>query len=71
MTNTNTEQRILIAGWGYYDVTSYPYGGSFHRATEDTPVTIVPGRGQHPNEVKVELPNHRFAIVQSCGLRAV
>lgn len=31
---------VLKAGFGYWDVTTYPKGGCFKRAKERTPVTI-------------------------------
>jgi hypothetical protein len=40
----------LLQGWGYWDTTSYPYGGSFRRAPADTAVVIVRPAGKHPAE---------------------
>ena len=28
-------------GYGYWDITSFSIGGSFYRAVEDMPVTVV------------------------------
>jgi len=33
----------LKKGWGYWDVTHYPYGGSFHRADQDMTGKVVSG----------------------------
>lgn len=62
---------VLGAGCGYYDVTSYPYGGCFRRANEDTPVTLVPGRGQYGDEVRVVFADKRAGIVRSAALRQI
>ena len=49
-------QKILQSGWGYYDVTSLPYGGSFHRASEDVIIEVIDGsKGQHADEVQAKL----------------
>ena len=34
---------IIKQGFGYWDVTNYPVGGSFKRAKEDLPVTVTEG----------------------------
>ena len=31
----------LKKGYGYWDVTQYPYGGCFRRAAQDTPVQLT------------------------------
>ena len=33
--------KVLKSGWGYWDVSFYPYGGCFRRATADIPLTEV------------------------------
>lgn len=49
-------QRILKSGWGYYDVTTLPYGGSFHRASEDITIEVIDGsKGQRADEVQAKL----------------
>ena len=49
-------QKILQRGWGYYDVTSLPYGGSFHRASEDVTIEVIDGsKGQQADEVQAKL----------------
>lgn len=32
--------RTIRKGSGYWDVTTYPYGGDFHRASLDTAIVI-------------------------------
>lgn len=56
-------------GWGYWDVTHYPYGGCFRRFTEDTPVRVIECANQR-HESKVELPDKRHAWVDNRGLEA-
>jgi len=34
-------EATLKAGYGYWDVTVYPYGGCFKRAAADTQVTVI------------------------------
>ena len=49
-------QKILQRGWGYYDVTSLPYGGSFHRASEPITIEVIDGsKGQRADEVQAKL----------------
>jgi len=36
---------ILKAGYGYWDVTSFPYGGCFRRAAQNTPVEVTEDMG--------------------------
>ncbi len=40
----------LKQGWGYWNLAGYPYGGSFHRAAVDTPITVT-GPGAKANEL--------------------
>ena len=62
-------KRTLLAGWGYYDITTTPYGGDFHRATEDMPIEIVEGKkGQHPDEVVARTEAGRTIVVKSGAL---
>src|SRR6266404_910011 len=36
---TFAPKHVVKQGWGFWDVTHYPYGGSFRRATQDLEVT--------------------------------
>lgn len=67
-------QKILQSGWGYYDVTSLPYGGSFHRASEDVTIEVIDGsKGQHADEVQAKLKSpggtERRNVVRIAALR--
>lgn len=67
-------QRILQSGWGYYDVTTFPYGGSFHRASEDITIEVIDGsKGQHADEVQATLKtpdgSERRIVVRVAALR--
>jgi hypothetical protein len=44
---------IILAGWGYWDITHYPYGGCFRRTYQATPCRVLP-QGTN-REHKVEL----------------
>lgn len=61
--------RILRAGWGYWDVTEYTYGGCFRRPKVDLPVTIIPGHVAHPDEVRVRFENGRIGVVKAGALK--
>lgn len=58
----------LLKGWGYWDVTQYPYGGCFRRPNEDTPVTIIEGQGKYADEKRVRFADGREGIVKSGAL---
>ena len=67
-------QKILQNGWGYYDVTTLPYGGSFHRANEDITVEVIDGsKGRYPDEVQAKLQTpdgkDRRIVVKLTALR--
>jgi len=60
------EKLTFRKGVGYWDVTYYPYGGSFHRFLEETTVVPIERAGKYPHrEYKVRLPNGNYAIVDS------
>lgn len=54
------ETHVIKQGYGYWDVTSFPYGGDFHRATSAFGVTMVGPGGKYPQ---------RQSIVTCAGLR--
>lgn len=54
-------QAVVRQGWGYWDVTSYPYGGCFKRASSAFIVTVT-GPGQHPNEVSATVAGRKLVI---------
>lgn len=58
---------ILAKGWGYWDVTHYPYGGCFRRAVEDTPVLII-GPGMKADDSEVCFPDGRKGYVRKQAL---
>ena len=67
-------QKILQSGWGYYDVTTLPYGGSFHRASEDISIEVIDGsKGQYADEVQAKLKtpgsSERRIVVRLAALR--
>lgn len=63
--------QVLLKGYGYYDITAYPYGGCFRRVAEDTPVEIIEGkRGQHPDEVQARMGD-RTIVVRRAYIRDV
>jgi len=39
------KKAVLIGGYGYWDVTYYPYGGDFHRSQKDLSVNIIEDLG--------------------------
>lgn len=61
---------ILKKGFGYWDITRYPYGGDFRRAVENTPVEIIPGKvGRYPaRETEIEFSDGSRGVVQKRGL---
>lgn len=44
---------VLKEGAGYWDVTCYPYGGCFHRATSAFGVTIEGPGGKYPKRESI------------------
>ena len=61
-------KRTIKAGWGYWDVTSYPYGGDFHRTSEDTEVIVLGPGGKYPEmESKVRFANGRLGVVTNAA----
>jgi hypothetical protein len=63
------EQKILKIGWGYWDVTRYPYGGCFRRATTNEVVTLI-GAGNKVDESKIAFTDGRVAYAPNRGLEA-
>lgn len=61
----------LLKGWGYWDVTSLPYGGNFRRSTQDTEVEIIEGGAvQYPKrEKRIKFDDGRQAVVETHALR--
>lgn len=59
--------RFIKQGYGYWDVTKYPYGGNFRRAAENRPIAevleqlTVKGR----SETKVKLLDGSVAVVRN------
>lgn len=45
------ETAILKKGWGWWDVTSYPYGGSFQRQELDTNIILT---GEHNQRTGIQ-----------------
>jgi len=61
----------LKKGWGYWDVTFYPHGGSFHRATEDMTGKVVNGPANlygQGMEYSVIWEDGRSAIIPARGI---
>ena len=58
---------ILASGWGYWDITNYPYKGCFRRASNDVLVTVI-GPGVMADEFKVRFPDNRIAIITKRAL---
>lgn len=44
---------VVQKGYGYWDVTQYPYGGCFRRATAPFAVTMVGPGGKYPKRESV------------------
>ena len=62
MSMSQRTNATVLEGWGYLDVTHYPYGGCFRRAKEDTPVILLETlEGRH--ETKVRFPDGSIGIV--------
>ncbi len=70
---TFAPKHVVKQGWGFWDVTHYPYGGSFRRATQDLEVTENLGpAGRYPQrETKVKLADGSLAIVPNESLEDV
>jgi hypothetical protein len=61
----------LKKGWGYWDVTHYPYGGSFHRADKDMTGKVVNGPANlygNGMEYAVVLEDGKSAIIPARGI---
>jgi len=61
------KQVTLQSGWGYWDLTHYPYGGDFHRLSMNTTAEII-GEGSNGTEVKVRLSNGTVAIIKKAAI---
>jgi hypothetical protein len=55
---------MLQKGWGYWDITNYPYGGNFHRLTSNTEVESL---GKYPGtkspETKFRFKDGRVGVI--------
>lgn len=53
-------------GFGYWDLTHYPWGGSFHRFTEDCTADLSgvfdTYRNGQPRKIKAQLGNKTIGI---------
>ena len=61
----------LKKGWGYWDVTSFPYGGSFRRAIEEMTGRVVNGPANLYGaglEYSVVWENGRSAVIPARGI---
>jgi len=58
---------ILKSGWGYYDVTDYPFGGCFRRASQDTCVEVI-GDAHRPDQQRIQFPDGRLAVAPLAAL---
>lgn len=55
----------LQEGWGYWDTTSYPYGGSFRRATADVEVEVIGPAGKYPTrERAIKFADGRTGVAE-------
>ena len=61
---------IAQSGYGYWDVSRYPYGGDFRRLTEDTQVEIIgePIRIKGNMEVRVRFNDGRNGMIRVSAL---
>ena len=60
-----TGRATLLAGWGYWDITKYPYGGAFRRSKVDQECDIIGPAGRFPNrEREVRLSDGTMAVVE-------
>jgi hypothetical protein len=62
------QQKIFKAGWGYWDVTTFGYGGDFRRPKQDVVVTVI-GEGKTADECKFRLPDGRLGIGKRGALK--
>ena len=51
-------------GWGYWDVTNYPYGGDFKRFDGSEVGTRIKGQVKLPREIRVLLSDNRTIVVK-------
>lgn len=58
----------LQKGWGYWDLTRYPYGGDFKRLTENTQAEII-GPGAKGDEIKVKFSNGTIAVIKKAAIQ--
>jgi hypothetical protein len=65
---TNTEQITLTAGWGYWDITHYPYGGNFKRLVADTAVTVIE-RYDKRHETKVRFTDGSVGVITNRAIQ--
>jgi hypothetical protein len=74
---TNAEETAaqfvtLKKGWGYWDITIYPHGGCFRRATENLTGRVVSGPAVlyagHGKEVSVIFEDGRSAVFPFAGI---
>ena len=59
---------ILKPGWGYWDVTRYPYGGDFHRSSGELTGKIIPGPVKRGDEVRMLLDDDRTIVISARGV---
>jgi hypothetical protein len=66
-----SERAVLEAGWGYWDITKYPYGGAFRRSKVDLECEIIRPAGRFPaREREVRFADGSLGVVEVRALKA-
>jgi hypothetical protein len=60
------ENKVTFAkGYGYWDVTKYPYGGDFKRFVDNESGKVIAGTVKYPYETRVALDDGRTIVVKN------
>ena len=70
---TKTPQHSIllkfVQGYGYWDVTKYPYGGDFKRFKENAQGTFEKGTVKNANEIRFKLSNNTIGVVAANAVK--
>ena len=58
----------FIKGWGYWDLTKYPYGGDFRRFDGNESGTEIDGGVKVAGEIRIKLEDGRIIITQLAAI---
>ena len=64
-TDNPNEPLTFIKGWGYWDVSKYPYGGDFKRFLGTETGNLIKGTVKKGEEIRAKLSDGRTIVTSA------